>query len=269
MGLPKEYARRPKKAAQYGSKFDKGIGKLAKKRGLSKSEYLGQFYKEKNLKLGSLISSGKDSLYAAYIMEQRNYEVTCFLTMESSNTESYMFHTPNINLAAKQAEVCGKPIIIQKTVGEKEKELDDLKILLQKAKDEFGVEGIVSGALFSTYQRDRIENICDELGLVSFTPLWHKDQTSYMKELVTNNFEFILSAIAAEGLTKKWLGKTISLEDVDALAKISGIQPAGEGGEFESFVTNCPLFSRPLSIKKATIHMESECAGIYAIEDIE
>jgi diphthine-ammonia ligase len=269
LGLPTEYARRPKKAAQYGSKFDKALGKLAKKQGLNKSEYLAQFYTEKNLKLGSLISSGKDSLYAAYIMQQRNYEITCFLTIESSNTESYMFHTPNINLAAKQAEVCNKPILVQKTEGKKEEELRDLKTLLANAKKEFGIQGVVSGALFSTYQRDRIEIICDELGLVSFTPLWHKDQKSYMQELVDNKFEFLLSAIAADGLTEKWLGKIITSEDVIALGKIPGIQPAGEGGEFESFVVNCPMFSRPLNIKKALTIMESENTGIYQIEEIQ
>jgi diphthine-ammonia ligase len=90
-----------------------------------------------------------------------------------------------------------------------------------------------------------------------------------MQELVNNKFEFILSAIAADGLTEKWLGKIITSEDVIALGKIPGIQPAGEGGEFESFVVNCPMFTRPLIIKKATTHMEAENTGIYVIEELE
>ncbi|MDP4012946.1 MAG: asparagine synthase-related protein, partial [Candidatus Nanoarchaeia archaeon] len=41
LGLPKEFAYRPKKAAQYGSKFDKTIQKLALKKGFEhKQDYL-------------------------------------------------------------------------------------------------------------------------------------------------------------------------------------------------------------------------------------
>lgn len=40
LGLPKEFAFRKKSAAQYGSKFDFALEKLAKKKGLTKSEYL-------------------------------------------------------------------------------------------------------------------------------------------------------------------------------------------------------------------------------------
>lgn len=42
LGLPTEFAFRKKSAAQYGSKFDFALEKLAKKKGLSKSEYLLQ-----------------------------------------------------------------------------------------------------------------------------------------------------------------------------------------------------------------------------------
>ena len=42
LGLPKEFAFRKKSAAQYGSKFDFALEKLAKRKGLSKSEYLLQ-----------------------------------------------------------------------------------------------------------------------------------------------------------------------------------------------------------------------------------
>ena len=118
------------------------------------------------------------------------------------------------------------------------------------AKEKYKLGGIVSGALFSTYQRDRIEKICDRLGLKIFSPLWHKPQEEEMKELLANGFQFVLSAVAADGLDKKWLNRIITLDDVEKLKKLhekNKIGIAGEGGDFESIVLDCPLFKKKIS----------------------
>lgn len=275
LGLPKEYARRPKKAAQYGSKFDKAIGKLAKKKGYArKSEYLKQFYTEPNLKLGSLLSTGKDSLYAACVMEKRNYEITCFMTIESENKDSYLFHTPAIELAKVQAKAADIPLIIQKTKGEEDLELEDLRELLIKAKTKYHIEGVVSGALFSTYQRDRFEKVCDELGLICWNPLWHIDQTEYMYQLIDNGVEFIMSKVMAEGLDKTWVNKIITKEDIEKLVKLNskiGINIAGEGGEFETLTLDCPIFKKKLQIKDFELIHDSEREDTVTlnIKDVE
>jgi len=262
MGLNKEFAWRRKKAAQYGSKFDRAITKLAKKHHFKyKSEYLKKFYKTKNLRLGALVSSGKDSLYATYIMSRQNYNISCLITLISKNPDSYMFHTPNVHMVELQAKAMELPLIIEKTEGKKEKELKDLKKALQKAKKEYKIEGVVTGALYSTYQRDRIEKICDELGLKIFSPLWHINQETEMRELVVNDFEVILSSIAADCLDKSWLNKRIDMDMIDKLVKINekiGINIAFEGGEAESLVLDCPLFKKRIKIREYQTLEESK-----------
>ena len=176
-GLPEEYALRKKVAAQYGSRMDYGLERAARLRGFaSKSAYLKQFYSLPNVKLGVLFSSGKDSTYAAYLMQRQNYKLTCLITIKSENKESYMFHTPAIELSKLQAKAMELPLLMIKTRGEKEVELKDLGRALSLAKKKYHIEGIVSGAIFSTYQRDRVEKVCDKLGLKIFSPLWHKPQ---------------------------------------------------------------------------------------------
>ena len=266
-GLPHEFAFRKKKAAQYGSRVDAILGKLAKGR---KSSYLKQFYPQANHKLGVLFSGGKDSAYAAYIMQRQNYELTCLLTMKSTNPDSYMFHTPAINLTKLQAEAMQIPIIIQSTTGEKEKELVDLRKLLQKAIKEYHITGITTGAVLSTYQRDRIEQLCDELGLAVFSPLWQKDPNQEMQELLQNNFKFCLSSIAAEGLNETWLGREIdqtALTELQKINKKTGITPNGEGGEYESLVLNCPLFKKEIKLNKTKKIMEKTHTGHLLIEE--
>ncbi len=258
LGIPKNIAFRPKKAAQYGSGADGMIGMLAKKRKFtSKANYLASFLNQPIMKIGALLSSGKDSLFAAYIMKKQNYDIACAITLQSENPNSYMFHTPNVNLVKLQAEAMGIPLILKATKGEKEKELDDLKEALIEAKKQFGIEGIVSGALFSNYQRNRIERIGDELGLKLFSPLWHMDQEQELRQLLREGFEIIFVSVAAEGLDSSWLGRKITQKDVDELAKLNkkyGINIAGEGGEYESLVLDCPMFGERIQVLSSQIN---------------
>jgi len=270
LGVPKEFAWRKKKAAQYGSKFDKAIEKLMEKNKCSsKSEYLMKFYSQPNLKLGVLFSSGKDSAYAMHIMQRQNYKISCLISLKSKNPSSYMFHTPNVNLAEMQAEAMNIPLIVQQTKGEKEKELDDLQNALIRAKKKYNIDGIVTGALFSNYQRERIERICDSLHLKIFSPLWHTGQETEMRQLLNEGFEIVLSSIAAEGLDKSWLGRRITQKDVDRLAELNkkiGLNIAGEGGEFESLVLDAPMFKKRIEIVDSAVKMENENTGFFAVK---
>jgi len=270
LGMEKDFALRKKVAAQYGSKLDYALGKLSKKNGFkTKSEYLKQFYPKPNIRLGVLFSSGKDSTYAAQVMKRQNYELTCLITMVSENEFSYMFHTPAIEMAAFQAEAMDIPLILAKTKGEKEKELDDLEKALIKAKKEYHIEGVVSGAIFSTYQRDRVEKICDKLGLKVFAPLWHKPQEQQMIELVDNDYKIIFTSIAAYGLDKTWLNKVITKVDLAKSEKLRdklGSNVAGEGGEFESLVLDCPLFKKKLVIEDFEIIEDAENSARMVIK---
>jgi asparagine synthase (glutamine-hydrolysing) len=256
-GLDEEFALRPKKAAQYGSNFDKALGALAKKNGFkSKANYLSSLWqkdpqKQKNIPIAALISTGKDSLYAAYLMQKQGYLVKCFLTIDSQNKDSFMFHTPTISLAKLQASAYGVPVLIAKTKGVKEKELKDLELLVLQAKKKFGIEGVVSGALFSNYQRERIEKISEKLGIRAFAPLWQMNQTTYMKRLLKEKFKVMVTKIACYGLSEKWLGKILTGKDLLELEKLKkkyGVNVAGEGGEYETLVVDAPSFTKRLDV---------------------
>lgn len=270
LGIKEEFAQRKKKAAQYGSRFDKALYKLTRKNKLKyKSEYLKKFYNLPNLRLAALISSGKDSLYATYIMKKRNYEISCLVSLNSKNPDSYMFHTPTIDLVKQQSQLMQIPLIEQKTAGKKEDELKDLEKALNLAKKSYKIEGVITGAIFSNYQRDRIEKICDKLGLKIFSPLWHVKDIDYMQNLIKDNFKVIITKIAAEGFTKDFLGKEINEDMLNRLIKINEkckINIHGEGGEYETLVLNCPLFKEELKIKETKIEMESENTGIILIK---
>ncbi|MFH0752456.1 MAG: diphthine--ammonia ligase [archaeon] len=208
------------------------------------------------MKLGILFSGGKDSTFAAYLAKEYGNDIACLITISSKNPFSHMFHTPSITSTKKQAEAMGILWIDVETEGEKETELEDLKKAILKAKEEYDIDGVVTGAVESVYQATRIQKICNELDLEVFNPLWQKDQTELLKNLLENKFEIIITGVAAYGLDKSWLGRKIDkkfIEDIKKLHDKYQLNQAGEGGEFETLVLNCPLFSKKLEITEQKI----------------
>ena len=263
--LDEKYYLRKKIAAQYGSGFDKVIEKLTKEnRFKTKSEYLNSFLEEKKLKLASLYSGGKDSNLSLWHMQRQNYEISCLISIAPENKDSYMYQKPELKIIKKQAKALNIPLVIKQTKGEKEKELLALKEVIAIAKEKYNIQGIVSGALYSNYQRDRIQKICNDLNLKLFSPLWHKKQEDELKELLDNDFKIMIVKIAGLGLTEEWLGKIINFKDLEDLKKLNkkyGFNVAGEGGEYETIVFNAPNFKNKIEIPKFKKLLENEFTG--------
>ncbi|MCK4552946.1 diphthine--ammonia ligase [Candidatus Pacearchaeota archaeon] len=223
------------------------------------------------MKSAVLFSGGKDSCYATYLAGKQGYEISCLISVFSENKESYMFHTPSISKVKTQAKVMEIPLLIKKTKGKKEEELKDLEKIISKAKEKFKVDTIVTGAIASVYQASRIQKICDKLNLKCFNPLWKKNELEYWDELFKNNFEIMIVGLASEGLDEKWLGKIInkeSFEELKELKKKFKFHLAFEGGEAETFVTNCPLFKKKIKVIKGEKIWEGN-SGRYDIQEIE
>jgi ABC transporter with metal-binding/Fe-S-binding domain ATP-binding protein len=223
------------------------------------------------MRIGALLSGGKDSLYAAWRMIQTGHEISCFITIQSRNPESYMFHTPNIGLTRLQAEAAGIPLVVQETDGLEEKELYDLTVAIQRGAREYGLEGIVTGAIQSVYQASRIERICHLENLWCFSPLWLCDQEQYLSSLITDGFEVIIAGVFAEPLDETWLGIPLDLSFLERMKEISKkyhVSLAGEGGEYESFVCNAPFFKKRITIMDAETWF-LHGAGGYVITQTE
>jgi len=216
------------------------------------------------MKLGVLFSGGKDSTLAMQLASE-HHEISCLLSMKSENDASYMFHTPNIGLTELQAEALDIPLITGITKGEKELELSDLKDLIKNAIELFGIEGIVTGAVESVYQAQRVQKICSDLGLWCFNPLWQMDQIELLETLVRKKYNIIISAIAAYPLNESWLGRKLDSKMISELKALTGVNPAGEGGEFESLVLNAPMFKRKIKIIESEIEY-SNYAGVFIVK---
>ncbi len=201
------------------------------------------------MRLACLFSGGKDSTYSLYVMLGQGHDIPYLVSVFPESQESYMFHYPEIDRTMDQAKALGIRQVIVRTKGEKERELGDLKNALKKLK----IDGVFSGAIASEYQKQRIDAIAEELSIASFAPLWHKDQESLLKEQIDAGFEIMITHVAAQGLDRSWVGRTIDYNAFEELKRVRDrykINISGEGGEYETLVLNCPLFSRPLVQEK-------------------
>ena len=219
------------------------------------------------MQLGVLFSGGKDSTLALHLAAEKE-EVVCLITILSKNKESYMFHTPNIDITALQAEALGLPQITKTTEGEKEKELSDLEDAIAEAARKFQIEGIVTGAVESVYQAERVQRICNRLGLWCFNPLWKHDQKALLEELLKKQFKVIISGVFAYPLDEKWLGKQIDTQLIDRLVDLQqkyGLSPSGEGGEIETTVLDAPLFKKKIDVLDYSTEAKGN-SGVFRIK---
>ena len=222
------------------------------------------------MKVAVLFSGGKDSTFALWCAQMQGWDVNTLVTVFPDSEDSWMFHYPALKWTKLQAEAIGIPQTAIPTRGVKEKELEDLSAGLGKVARSSGIEGIVSGAVASEYQRTRLDNICEELGLKSFAPLWHKNQEQLVREQIECGFEIIITACNALGLNAKWLGRKIGTPELAELVKLNkqfGLSIAFEGGEAETFVTGAPLFRNHLSIVRSRAHWRGE-SGYLELEEV-
>jgi len=206
------------------------------------------------MKLAALFSGGKDSTYSIYLAKHQGHDVKCVLSVFPKSDESHLLHHPNMKWTSLQSESMKIPqITIESSSDETSTELELIEKILVRAQNEYNVEGIVHGGIKSNFQKNNFENLCQKLNLKSLAPLWESEPKQYLDDLVSSNFVFIITSVSSGGLDDSWLGKKIGKEEIKELHHLSkkfGFNLNFEGGEAETFVLNCPLFSHPIEILK-------------------
>lgn len=202
------------------------------------------------MRVAVLATGGKDSALALYKVLNEDHEVKYLVSMIPLREDSWMFHYPNIRLVDLFAEAAEIQLVKAETLAVKEREVEDLKRLIEG----LDVDAIVSGAIASNYQKSRIEKMCEQLRLKCIAPLWHKNPLDILKEILGLKFEVIITGVYAYGFSEEWLGRKIDEASVKALIELNkqyGVSLVGEGGEYETLVLDAPFFKKRIKIVEA------------------
>jgi diphthine-ammonia ligase len=217
------------------------------------------------MRVAALVTGGKDSALALYRALKLGYEVKVLVTMIPQREDSWMFHFPNIHLANLFAKAVEIPLVKAETVGVKETELEDLKSLLAT----LDIEGVVSGAISSRYQKERIDQVCRELNFESIAPLWQEDSMQLLTEIINLNFEVIIVGVYAYGFDQNWLGRKIDSATIKNLVELNDkyrISLVGEGGEYETLVLDAPFFRKRIQVLRTQRIWENHSGYLFVKE---
>jgi ABC transporter with metal-binding/Fe-S-binding domain ATP-binding protein len=201
------------------------------------------------MRVACLVSGGKDSIAAANVVAQWGWDIDSFLTLLPQAEAPMLYHRPNAKWVRLQAEAASVPWR-SKDVGADASETEALADLLRPLR----IDGVVTGAVASEFQRTSFEAVCHGLGLKTFAPLWHHGPERHLQDLIGMGVASILVHAAAAGLDESWLGRPLDVTGVADLSRVAAkhrLNVAGEGGEYETYAVDAPIFAQRIEITKA------------------
>ncbi|BGP35264.1 hypothetical protein JCM10296v2_007099 [Rhodotorula toruloides] len=236
------------------------------------------------MKTVALLSGGKDSVYNLLHCVANGHEPVAVASLGppagKDELDSFMYQTVGHSGLATLAQALDLPFFSRAIKGTavnvggeygtregkdkgKQKENDgdeteDLYELLKEVKEAMpSVRGVSVGAILSNYQRVRVEHVCARLGLTPLAYLWERSQPELLREMAEAGMESVLVKVAGAGLQVEHLGKSLKEMEptLHRLNKRYELHVCGEGGEYETFTLDCPLFKRRVNLDKNTLHI--------------
>lgn len=192
-------------------------------------------------------SAGKDSCLALLRARDAGLDVRSFLTMLDPGGLSKSHALPRELIAAQVQALGGKWWPAEAGPGEYAQVFATQLRALRDA----GHSHVVFGDIDLQAHRDWLEPACAAAGLQAVFPLWGLARSAVAAEVIARGIRAQLVCVDT-----RWLDDSFCGAEYDAalLARLpAGVCPAGEGGEFHSFVWDAPGFAERLAVKRGPL----------------
>ncbi|WAR59859.1 hypothetical protein PtB15_11B500 [Puccinia triticina] len=244
------------------------------------------------MKVVGLLSGGKDSCYNLCHCVKNGHDIVALATLGpeagTDELDSYLYQTvgqDGIHLVAEalrlplhRQTIKGTALELGSEYGSRSHkglmkgvegdETEDMYNLLNRVKSIYPeITAVSVGAILSSYQRVRVEYVCQRLGLTVLAFLWQRDQAELLREMVGAPVESVLIKVAGAGLMPSHLGKSLAeMEPIlTSLNSKYGVHVCGEGGEYETYTLDCPLFYSRISLEKTFLAHHDESSNIAPV----
>ncbi len=191
-------------------------------------------------------SGGKDSAMSLYEFQKGSgYEIVSLLTTITEDYDRVSMHGVPRSLIEQQAYSLGLPIeevFVPKSCSMEEYEAK-MSATLTRFK-QAGVSSVVSGDIFLEWVKKYREDNLAKLGMRGIFPIWGRDTTELTGSFIALGFQAVVTCIDSRILDKKFLGSPLDKRFWAELP--SNVDPAGENGEFHSFVFAGPIFKESI-----------------------
>lgn len=198
-------------------------------------------------------AAGKDATLALHRARRAGLDVRWAVNVFEGSSGLVRFHGTPRALVDAQVRALGLEPLFGHTLpgsGEADPErdfesafrslLDDLAAL--------GARGVLFGNLHLTGIRDWYRERVQAAGLEHREPLWGRDPESVARAVPAEGFRALVISVNLELGDPDWLGRELDDDLVDRFLR-AGIDPAGEHGEYHTFVHDGPSFRSPVPLR--------------------
>ena len=192
-------------------------------------------------------SGGKDSAMALYeLQKSRKYEVISLMTTITEGYDRVSLHGVRRALVRKQAQSLGLPleeVFIPRDCPNQEYE-SRMRATLARFR-EASVSRVAFGDIFLEEVRRYREDNLSRLDMKGLFPLWGRDTAKLIPSFIASGFQAVTTCVDAKVLDDGFVGRILNREFLASLP--ASVDPAGENGEFHSFVFNGPIFQEGIN----------------------
>jgi len=208
-------------------------------------------------------SGGKDSCLALHRC-LKDSDVVCLLSMVSEKDARSHAHGLPLNALQLQAQAFGLPLVIVYSAGDYEQSLWKSLIHL---KEQYNVEAIAFGSLYSNEDRNWNEQIAIRAGLEPMFPVWISKNKSQelLNEFISLGFKAIVCRASQQHFDKTWVGRILDRAFFEEIRKMD-ICVMGEAGEYHTFVLDGPITHKQIEIGKSAVILDS---GLWSMDILE
>jgi len=197
-------------------------------------------------------SGGKDAAWALHALRQRDdVDVAGLLTTITEGYERVAMQGIRVDVLHAQAAAVGLPVIESRMPQRATNTIyeDVFASALARARERWpGLRHVAFGDLFLADIKAYREALCARLDWTPLFPLFGSDTAALAREMTDGGLRASLCCVDTQQLDSAFAGRAFDRSLLDALPPL--IDPCGENGEFHTCVSDGPMFSAPLALRR-------------------
>ncbi len=222
------------------------------------------------MKVGIMFSGGKDSTFAIDYCVSRGWSIEWLLSVKPNRTDCFLFHFATVEHTPVLAEQMGfKHRLITCSVADPEQEAE----LVRKEVETLPkVDAVVLGGVgLQETQLRSIQTALQPLHIEVFAAHAGQEHDKVMLAMLDQGYRFMITQIASDGLGQKDLGLVLSPDNIQQFFSRSakfGFHVGGEGGYYDTFTIDGPLFKNKVQVIASHPVMETSCSGHLVVDKL-
>jgi len=206
----------------------------------------------------ALFTGGKESVFSILKTIESGYKIEELLFLEKPGFSVHKVNLPTVKAVAKMLGYELKTISVSNELLEDKSLINYLREQERKGLNALDTENVKLEEDHEIYA-----SLCEKAGLKLIEPLRGKDTLELLIEYSKIGMHFMITGIRNGELDPKWLGATISKQNIENFVEevlSKGIDPCGEYGEYHSIVTELKILGKSLK-STSIVKGESACTS--------